>query len=62
MIKTVDTQTSADQIRMLERGALDRWGNGDPGGFLDVYAAGITYFDPLTAARIDGHQAMENVN
>jgi len=43
---------------MLERGALDRWGNGDPGGFLDVYAPDITYFDPLTEGRIDGHQAM----
>lgn len=48
----------AEQILALERGALDRWGNGDPGGFLDVYAAGITYFDPVTARRIDGHAAM----
>src|SRR5438874_2471612 len=59
MINTVDVPASADQILMLERRALDRWGNGDPGGFLDVYAADISYFDPLTAARIDGHEAME---
>jgi len=45
---------------MLERSALDRWGNGDPGGFLDVYGTDVTYFDPLTAMRIDGHQAMED--
>jgi hypothetical protein len=59
MINTVDVRTSADQILMLERSALDRWGKGDPGGFLELYAADITYFDPLSAARIDGHQAME---
>ena len=29
MTETVDIQTIADQILMLERGALDRWGNGD---------------------------------
>ncbi len=45
---------------MLERGALDRWGKGDPDGFLELYAADITYFDPVTARRIDGHQAMAN--
>jgi ketosteroid isomerase-like protein len=42
----------------LERAALDRWGNGDPGGFLDLYGPDISYFDPITAARIDGHAAM----
>jgi len=47
-----------DEIIALERAALDRWGDGDPGGFLDLYAPGITYFDPSTAARIDGHPAM----
>ena len=58
MINTIDVRTTADQIVMLERNALDRWGNGDPGGFLDLYSADITYFDPTTAARIDGHDAM----
>lgn len=43
---------------MLERGALDRWGNGDPSGFLELYAPDISYFDPVTETRIDGHQAM----
>ena len=50
--------TRADHILDLERAALDRWGKGDPGGFLDVYAPDISYFDPLTAARVDGHEAM----
>jgi len=55
---TPETGSSADQIVALERRALDRWGRGDPAGFLELYAADITYFDPLTATRIDGHQAM----
>src|SRR5207253_1221795 len=60
MIDASNVQTSADQIVMLERAALDRWGQGDPGGFLELYATDISYFDPLTAARIDGHRAMED--
>jgi Calcium/calmodulin dependent protein kinase II association domain len=59
MAETIESRTIADIVR-LERKALDRWGSGDPGGFLDVYAEGVTYFDPLTAQRIDGHQAMED--
>jgi ketosteroid isomerase-like protein len=58
MVNLLSTQTVADEILNLERGALDRWGRGDPDGFLEVYAPDITYFDPLTATRIDGHQAM----
>ena len=50
--------SSPTDIIALERAALERWGRGDPGGFLDLYAPEITYFDPLTAARIDGHAAM----
>jgi ketosteroid isomerase-like protein len=50
--------TAADRIVALERAALDRWGSGDPAGFLDLYADGISYFDPLTPLRIDGHRAM----
>jgi ketosteroid isomerase-like protein len=53
-----EARATADQIVTLERRALDRWGKGDPGGFLDLYGADITYFDPVTAARVDGHQAM----
>jgi ketosteroid isomerase-like protein len=54
----MDIRTTADQIILLERNALDRWGKGDPGGFLDLYGPDITYFDPVTATRIDGHEAM----
>jgi ketosteroid isomerase-like protein len=57
---TADSDATAAAILALERGALDRWGRGDPGGLLDLYAADVTYFDPLTAMRIDGHRQMED--
>ena len=60
MSHAIDVRTSSDQIVMLERAALDRWGNGDPYGFLELYAPDISYFDPVTTTRIDGHQAMVN--
>jgi hypothetical protein len=50
VINIIDTRTGADQIIALEHAALDRWGQGDPGGFLESYAVDITYFDPG-----DGH-------
>ncbi len=58
MSNPTEDQKTVDQILTLERAALDRWGRGDPGGFLEVYASDITYFDPMTATRIDGHQSM----
>ena len=42
----------------LERGALDRWGKGDPRGYLEIYAPEVTYFDPLQSARVDGLDEM----
>ena len=48
-----------DTVIALERGALDRWGKGDPQGFFDIMAPDQTYFDPMTAKRIDGHEAVE---
>lgn len=58
MSNTLDVRTSSDQILRLERAALDRWGKGDPSGFLELYAPDITYFDPVTTMRIDGHASM----
>ena len=48
-----------DTIIGLERGALDRWGRGDPQGYLDLYAREVTYFDPMREKRIDGFDAMQ---
>jgi len=47
-----------ETIVALERGALERWGKGDPQGFFDIMAADQTYFDPMTPKRIDGQQAL----
>lgn len=44
----------ADTVIALERAALDRWGRGDPTGFLETYAPEITYFDVGTEHRFDG--------
>jgi ketosteroid isomerase-like protein len=46
-------------ILALERQALDRWGKGDPGGFLAISAPDITYFDPFQETRIDGLPALK---
>lgn len=35
----------------LERGALDRWGRGDPSGFLEISAPDVVYFDPFLKER-----------
>jgi ketosteroid isomerase-like protein len=47
-----------DHIIALERAALDRWGRGDPEGYLELYARDVTYFDPQRERRIDGLEAM----
>jgi ketosteroid isomerase-like protein len=43
----------------LERAALDRWGKGDPDGYLEIMAPEVTYFDPSTPARRDGRDALK---
>ena len=48
----------AEIVIALERAALDRWGRGDPAGFLQTYAPEITYFDVGTEHRLDGLAAM----
>lgn len=44
-------------IIALERSALDRWGKGDPMGFVEIADPQITYFDPSLERRIDGFAA-----
>jgi ketosteroid isomerase-like protein len=41
----------------IERAALERWGHGDPGGFIELAADDIVYFDPFVEARVNGRQA-----
>jgi ketosteroid isomerase-like protein len=50
-----------DVIIAMERAALDRWGKGDPQGYLEIMAPEITYFDPNQEKRVDGQQAMKDL-
>jgi uncharacterized protein (TIGR02246 family) len=54
----VDVNGITDTILSLERGALDRWNKGDVEGCIEIYADDVTYFDPITAKRIDGLPAV----
>jgi ketosteroid isomerase-like protein len=48
----------AAQIVQMERGALDRWNNGDPSGYMDLLADDVVYFDPSLEQRLDGKEAL----
>ena len=48
-----------EAIIALERAALDRWGSGDPLGYLGTYAPDVTYFAPGGEKRVDGLGAMK---
>lgn len=53
-----ETERIADEIIALERAALDRWGAGDPSGYLEISAPEVTYFDPFIERRIEGLDAL----
>lgn len=48
----------SETIVAMERAALDRWGKGDPSGFLEISALDVVYFDPSLERRIDGREAL----
>jgi ketosteroid isomerase-like protein len=61
MSTQLPSQTPADAAEVvlrLERAALDRWGKGDPEGFLEISDAEVVYFDPLEPRRVDGIEAL----
>ncbi len=51
----------SEQIVELERAALERWGRGDPDGFLEISANDVSYFDPFTERRLDGLPALREL-
>ena len=54
-------QQAAPDVVAMERAALDRWGKGDPQGYLDIMAADVTYFDPMQDKRVDGLDALKKM-
>jgi len=59
--ESICTEDIAEQIMNMEWEALDRWGNGDIDGYLDIYADEITYFSPGTEKRLDGIDTLKTL-
>lgn len=49
---------AAAKIVSMERAAMDRWGKGDPDGFLEISDPDVVYFDPFIPQRINGIDAL----
>lgn len=49
-----EDETLAAKIIEMERAALERWGKGDPSGFLEISATDVVYFDPFLEKRLNG--------
>ncbi len=54
-------QQAVPDVVAMERAALDRWGKGDPQGYLEIMGADVTYFDPMQNKRVDGIEAMKKM-
>lgn len=54
-----EKQQIADTLIAMEKVALDRWGKGDPDGFLEIIAEHYTYFDPFIDSRVDNYEAIK---
>ena len=48
----------ATTLLAMERAALDRWGKGDPSGYLETNSEDASYFDPFVEGRVDGLEAL----
>ncbi len=56
--KTMSDEDIACLLIGMEHAALERWGRGDPGGFLEICAPDVVYFDPYQKCRVDGIEAL----
>jgi hypothetical protein len=54
----MDHEDTQETILAQVRGALERWYEGDPFGYVEHCADEMTYFDPATHARLDGAVAI----
>lgn len=53
------SDTLVEKIIAMENSALDRWGNGDPDGFLEISAEDVVYFDPFLEHRLNGYSELK---
>lgn len=53
-----ETDCVAETILAMEHAAMDRWGQGDPSGFLEICDPDVVYFDPFQERRLDGIEAL----
>lgn len=58
----IQHQNAEQEIIALERSALDKWAQSNTGGYIDISAEDITWFDftPGAQLRIDGLEAVRN--
>ena len=47
------TNSLLAELLALETAAMDRWGAGDPGGFLELSDPDVSYFDPWQSRRLN---------
>ncbi len=53
--------TAKGTVVALEHAALDRWGKGDPAGYIELCADEVTYFDPGLEQRLNGLESLRNL-
>jgi len=53
-----EAEQVAETVIGIERAALERWGRGDPEGFLQTSSENCGYFDPFNEKRLDGRAAV----
>ena len=57
-VRNADMEHQEHEILAMERAALERWGRGDPSGYLEISDAEVAYFDNFHKKRIDGLPAL----
>jgi ketosteroid isomerase-like protein len=50
--------TVTEELLAMERAALERWGQGDPDGYLEISAPDVVYFDPFLERSVVGLEAL----
>lgn len=59
--KTDEERRLAEELIALERGALDKWFNGDTSGYAALWSRrSFTYFDGVVAERVENHETIES--